>query len=400
MSPNRRQVLTTVAGLGAASLAGCLGDLRSGETLSESEPVGTPGENPTPLLTETDIARDGRSIGCESRPTPENGGVPVTDNQYTLVDCPETLVDDIEDGGVGQDGIPSIDSPSFLDAAGGDDIMDEDDPVFGVVRDGETKAYPQHVLVWHEIVNDEIAGDSVAITYCPLTGTAQGFERGAVELGVSGKLLNSNLIMYDRDTESYWPQMLATAISGPRTGATLEEFSVHWTTWGHWKERYPDTQVLSEDTGSARNYDRDPYGSYNPLGGHYADGNLVFPAYVDDPDDRLHPKAVVLGARTATGAFAVEKPALREHGVVTAPVDGEQFAAVYDEQLDTGYVYRNPGERSLEYADGEIESGDESFAPDDLPLDRVVRYDAMWFSWYGYYPHTTLVRRDPEETEA
>lgn len=375
MSPDRRQILASVASFGTVSVVGCLGSFRPGE----------PSSGPEPTVSGTE--------------PPEDGGPPRSDQSLPLVDAPGTLVENIVDGGVPQDGIPSIDDPEFLTAEDGDDSLSDGDPVFGVVRDGNAKAYPQHILVHHEIVNDELAGDPVAVTYCPLTGTAQGFERGNVEFGVSGQLLNSNLLMYDRDTESYWPQMVATGITDPLVGVTLQEFPVHWTTWERWQDAHPETLVLSEATGFARNYDRDPYGSYNPLAGHYADDDFVFPPYNNDSDDKLHPKDVVLGARTDAGAVAVEKDALREQHVVTAPVNDEQFVAVYDDVLDTGYVYRNPGEQPIEYSNGSVVIAGETFAPDSLPLDRVLRYDAMWFAWHGYYPDTTLVRHTTDGIE-
>lgn len=170
----------------------------------------------------------------------------------------EDYIEAMLSGGVGQDGIPSIDNPRFWSIEEADSFLDDGDIVFGVYRNGTARAYPQRILVWHEIVNDSIQGSKVSVTYCPLTGTAIGFEPGDTEIGVSGRLINSNLVMYDRATESYWPQILAAAINGPRQGQTLAEFRVIWTTWARWKSRHPETQVLSRRTGHARNYQRDP----------------------------------------------------------------------------------------------------------------------------------------------
>ncbi|MFO7927361.1 DUF3179 domain-containing (seleno)protein [Natronomonas sp.] len=158
------------------------------------------------------------------------------------------LADHDMSGGVGHDGIPSVDEPRVARAA------DVDLPgcarVFGVDLDGDVRAYPQRGLVHHEIVNDVIGGEPVAVTYCPLTGTAQGFYRGGVEFGVSGRLVNSNLIMWDRGADARWSQIAATAteVGGHRDaegadrflGRSLREFRVVWTTWGRWRERYPE----------------------------------------------------------------------------------------------------------------------------------------------------------------
>lgn len=291
-------------------------------------------------------------------------------------------------GGVSQDGIPSIDEPTFWSLA---EVNYEDaDPVFGLLRNGVAKAYPQRVLVHHEIVNDEIGGEPVSVTYCPLTGTAQGFRRGETEFGVTGSLVNSNLIMYDRETESWWPQMLATAVGGPHTGNVLQEFEVTWTTFGRWAEAHPDSTVLSIDTGYLRDYDDDPYGSYNPLREYYRNDRIVFEVF--NEDDRLHPKAVVIGARTADAAVAVEKDRLREAGLLTTSSGGTTFAVVHEPTLDTAIVYRDPGDHALGH-DGDRPTVDgESRDPGDLPGERVVSFDAMWFAWAAYYPDTALER--------
>jgi hypothetical protein len=153
-------------------------------------------------------------------------------------------------------------------------------------RERRARAYPQRILVWHEIVNDTIGGLNLAVTYCPLTGTAIAFERGDTEFGVSGRLVNSNLIMYDRDTDTWFPQVLAIGIQGPHTGSALVERPMVWTTWQRWRAAHPETAVLSTETGFARNYNRDPYGAYNPRSGYYApDSRHDVPA--DEPGPTL-----------------------------------------------------------------------------------------------------------------
>lgn len=181
--------------------------------------------------------------------------------------------------------------------------LDGGDIVFGLVENGVARAYPQRVLVWHEIVNDTVGGLGLAVTYCPLTGTALAFERAQTEFGVSGRLVNSNLIMYDRDTDTWFPQVLAAGIRGPHRSAALVERPVVWTTWQRWRAAYPDTEVLSTDTGFARNYNRDPYGAYNPRSGYYEpDSSTMFPLMNDDR--RFPPKSEFIGARTRDAAVA------------------------------------------------------------------------------------------------
>ena len=124
-------------------------------------------------------------------------------------------------GRSGKDGVPAIDEPRFLAAKKADQFLSPEDVVFGVVLPNEVKAYPQRVLVWHEVVNDRLGGENVSVTYCPLTGSALGFMRGGTTFGVSGNLVNNNLILYDRARHSRWPQTLGTAIDGAFTGDWL-----------------------------------------------------------------------------------------------------------------------------------------------------------------------------------
>lgn len=300
----------------------------------------------------------------------------------------QRYVDDMRSGGPGKDGIPSIDDPSFWSAERADEFLEPNDRIIGVYRNGEARAYPQRVLVWHEVVNDEIGGESVSITYCPLTGTALGFLRGDTELGVSGRLVNSNLVMYDRASDSFWPQMLGAAINGPREGEGLEELRVVWTTWERWQERHADTQVLSSDTGYMRNYRGDPYGSYTPVSGYYRpNAERLFP--VQNTDDRYPPKREVFGFRTGDTAVAVDTEHLSEAGTITLEQGGEWFVVIHDPDLDTGWVYR--GDEAIELPDSfEFGPG----GPQDPALDKlepVNGYSAMWFAWAAFYPDTRVI---------
>ncbi|TQQ81479.1 DUF3179 domain-containing protein [Halonotius roseus] len=317
--------------------------------------------------------------------------LPTADEGLPLPTTAAALTDEARSGGPSKDGIPSIDDPSFIEPDEVD-FLDPGDPVFGVARDGATKAYPQKILVSHEICNDDLDGTPVSVTYCPLTGTVQGFYRGNTEFGVSGRLINANLVMYDRTTEAWWPQILATAIPGPWNEnpeiRSLREFRLIWTTWEAWREQHPDTHVLSTDTGYAQNYGRDPYGSYNPRGGYYDSESMLFPGRVDD--DRYHPKRVVMGARTADGAVAFLKDALREQRTMIGDLGGTPVVAVYDDRYDTGYIYQNPDEQAVTAEAGQLAIDGSTYAPDALPLSRIHTFDAMWFAWVGYYPETNV----------
>jgi len=357
MKLNRRAFLAVA---GTAALAGCSGanPLSSGDDSASEDLSGV--SPPT---------REGRL------PLPMDGA---------------DLESNAQSGGPPKDGIPSIDAPSFVPAESAS--LADGDVVFGLERNGEVKAYPQRILVHHEICNDTVGGENVSVTYCPLTGTTQGFRREDTTFGVSGRLINNNLVMYDRGTEAWWPQILATSIPGPWNespgGDSLQEFRVVWTTWGNWRDLHPDTVVLSENTGYSRNYNDDPYGAYNPRSGYYADPSTLF--QVLNPDDTFGNKRVVMGARTPEGAAAFLKDAIREEGVMSGEIGPDPVVAVYDARLDTAYVYRNPDQKEVS-VDGDTASVDgETAAPDELPLERVYTFDAMWFAWHGYYPETNV----------
>ncbi|CAM3438460.1 DUF3179 domain-containing protein [Halomonas lysinitropha] len=294
----------------------------------------------------------------------------------------------LQSGGPGKDGIPSIDSPRFQSAVAAEDVLEDNDKVIGLYADGEARAYPQRILVWHEIVNDEVGGKAISVTYCPLTGTALGFERGDTQLGVSGKLVNSNLVMYDHATDSEWPQILGVAIDGPLAGHGLEEFRVFWTTWGAWKARHPDTRVLTEQTGYVRNYQRDPYGSYNPRGGYYLpQSSRLFPVMAGS--DRFPPKTEIFGFRTEEGAAAITRDALREETVVEMPLGDSHYTVVHDAGLDTGWVFHNP--RRAEVSIDGLRFGPEGVTGAGLEeFERVNAFEAMWFAWTAFYPDTRV----------
>ena len=328
-----------------------------------------------------------------SAPAPE-GGPPTSADVLPLPIQPASLSEQSVSGGPPKDGIPAIDAPAFVPAGDVGDDLEPGDPVFGVRGGTEVKAYPQRILVYHEICNDVLDSRPVSVTYCPLTGTAMGFDRGETTFGVSGRLINNNLIMYDRATETWWPQVLSTSIPGPWNEdpplRSLLGFRVTWTTWGQWRDRYPDTLVLSRDTGHARNYDADPYGAYNPRSGYYAPGSpAMFRSFSED--DRFEPKEVVVGARATDGAVAFHKGSLRTAGILEGDLGGTRALAVHEPTLDTGYVYRNPEGLAFEHRDGSVVGPDgEAHAPEALPLSRVLALDAMWFAWDGFYPESSV----------
>ena len=328
-------------------------------------------------LTTTGSAADGPAV---SGLRTGEGVLPAHGGSLVLHHEPAAFADRMMSGGPPPDGIPSIDDPTFLPA--GEHSLDPDDKVIGLVYDGVVRAYPHNIMVLHEIVNHDIGGENIAVTYCPLTATAQGFKTGSTTLGVSGRLINSNLVMYDRDTGSLWPQIAATAIAGERTGETLEEIDLTWTTWGEWYAENPDTELLSDRTGFARDYRRDPYGRYNPTGGYYNSERVMFPLMAQS--DELHPKHMVAGARTAEQAAVFDLAQLADAGLIKT----EHFVGVYQDSLSNAAVYRRDPEVRLQWDDGQVVNADTGarYAPDELPLESVITIEAFWFAWHATYP--------------
>lgn len=195
--------------------------------------------------------------------------------------------EEIFDGGPGKDGIPSIDSPVFKRALDKrvNDYLSDDDLVVGIQVGGIYKAYPHKILNWHEIVNDKFSDFKVTLSYCPLTGTALAWKyahKGEnVVFGVSGLLYNSNLILYDRTTDSNWSQLKMECVNGELLNEMPEELDLVEMPWGEWKKKYPFSLVLSEEQGFDRNYLEYPYGPYLDI-----DDFLLFPV---NPVNKSYP---------------------------------------------------------------------------------------------------------------
>ncbi len=220
----------------------------------------------------------------QNNPLP-TGGEPTTSNEWLYP------ISEIRDGGPGKDGIPSIDSPNFVGTDKTSPVLSDDLLVIGIKVGDETRAYPHYILDWHEIVNDDINGVEVALSLCPLTGTSIAWNRmvsgSLTTFGVSGKLYNNNLIPYDRATNSNWSQVGLQCINGSLIGQRPELVTILETTWGVWKTMYPNTKVLTSNTGFSRNYGVYPYGDYRTNNSY-----LIFPLTIEDSripaKDRVH----------------------------------------------------------------------------------------------------------------
>jgi hypothetical protein len=279
--------------------------------------------------------------------------------------------------------------------------------VVGIVIDDVPYAIPINILWWHEIVNLEIGGRSLAITHCPLTGSSLVFDReplGGVQFGVSGLLYRNNLIMYDRSTgESLWPQMLRGARCGVQSGTPLQSVAAMEMTFDRWFFLHYDTRVVDPNTGYEREYDRYPYGDY----AEPRNEATLFPrAHVDD---RVQPKQLVLGLPLDDESWAIPFSALDEVGPVAAvhpsltspdivvlwDALGES-AMAFDAQLDDGQrlTLRVEGTRIVDDQTGSVWRFDGlalSGPLEGTQLDPIPEaHTAFWFAWIDFHPDTNL----------
>lgn len=275
-------------------------------------------------------------------------------------------LDEIVGGGPPKDGIPSIDNPKFVSARGADFIKDEE-PGLAVEVDGIARFYPFQIMVWHEIVNDTINGKRILITYCPLCLSGIVFDPRVlgerVEFGTSGKLWNSNLVMYDRKTDSLWSQILGEAIVGEMTGSKLKVLPSDMIRFRDFQKRYPNGKVLSRDTGATRFYGQDPYGDYYTTPGTYFS--------VSNKDNRLNEKDFVLGIVVDGKAKAYFPPAIKQKGEITDQFAGKTIIARYEQDLDAVRLFEKKPDGALE---------------------RINPFAAFWFSWAAAHPDTDLYK--------
>jgi hypothetical protein len=393
---HRRRFLTTAGVAAAVATAGCSSGAddgegtatRSGGSTTESTPTDADG-------TVTATAGDG-----SGGPSAPSGGY-----QDVSLPVPESELN----RGAGKDQIPAITDPSFgPDWSEAEATLSDDETVIGIERDGRARAYPLAILDWHEIVNDEFAGP-LLVTYCPLCGSGVTADRlvdgEETTFGVSGLLWRSDLVMYDQATESLWSQVLGRAIRGPQTGERLSLVPSTFTSWGEWRRTHPDGEVLLPPPLSLtitdtppRNYDGEAYAGYD-------ESRRIGIGYNDFDDDRLHPKARVVGIRVDGTAKAYPlSTVLDADGVVNDTVAGlpvvavgagDGTLAVYDRRVDGSTLSFQPGDDRTVVADGsafDIRTGAATSGPlAGARLDQVNdRSPMFWFAWADFHPNTAV----------
>jgi hypothetical protein len=333
---------------------------------------------------------------------------PDTDFSIRSVDLSE-----ISSGGPPPDGIPAIDSPVFESVADADTWLGFDWPVMFFELDGVARAYPLAILIQHEIVNDVVGDTPVALTFCPLCNSTIAFDRrladGTVlDFGTTGNLRNSDLVMYDRQTRSWWQQFTGESIVGELTGTVLEVLPSQIIGWSEFKERHPDGEVLSRNTGHSRNYGRNPYAGYDSI------GNNPF-LFDGDLDGRLPAVERVVAIEVDGTDIAYPFTLLSELQVVNDSVLGIPLTVFW--QSGTASTFGNSSQDTgstavyLRELDGQVlsfQAALEGFRDDQTgslwnifgesvegplagsQLEQVVSAEHFWFAWSVFKPDTII----------
>jgi hypothetical protein len=325
---------------------------------------------------------------------------------------------DLKGGGPPRDGIPPIDAPKYVDVAEANNWIGDVEPVVVVEIGNEARIYPLQILTWHEVVNDTLGGTPIAVTFCPLCYAAIAFERPEVggtilTFGTSGNLRNSDLVMWDRQTESWWQQFEGTAIVGELTGTELAQLPAAITSWKDAKAHHAKATVLSRDTGHRRPYGRNPYAGYDDV------DKKPF-LYEGRVGDGLAPMEHVVGVKIGDSARAYAYQTLQKVGAVNDTLGGQPIAIMWkagtasalhaDKIADgkdigaTGVFSRNLDGQTLSFepldvgAFRDVETGSlwtilgtaYGGPLTGKKLRALPRHDVFWFTWSAFAPDGKL----------
>ena len=310
---------------------------------------------------------------------------------------------EVFDDGAGTDGIIALANPS-LEPAASITYLNSGSLVIGVKIGDQARAYPHDILDWHEIVNDDFKSASIAMTYCPLTGSGVAWNRivegDTTTFGVTSMLYNSNLIPYDRATRSYWSQMKLLCVHGEHIGTAAETFPVVETTWGTWLKMYPESEVVTTQTGYGR-----PYGQYPYL--DYRTSNfLIWP--ISNADSRLFSKervaGVIIGERAKVYRFSTFVDTARTindsfEGVPLVIVGSavDNLLVIFYRTLDGSVLTFTPLQGRLpvvmkddEGTTWDVFGGGVSGPRAGLQLPLPRTFIAYWFAWGAFYPEAEI----------
>ena len=333
---------------------------------------------------------------------------------------------EIISGGPPRDGIPPIDNPKFTTFENADMWLGGQEPVIAFELNGDARAYPLQILTWHEIVNDVVGGVPVAVTFCPLCNSAIVFDRrldGVVyDFGTSGKLRKSDLIMWDRQTESWWQQFIGEAIVGELTGKKLTLIPASIISWEDFKAANPEGTVLSRNTGFSRDYGHNPYSGY---------GRADIPPFLfaGDLDGRLLPKERVVAVTIDDGDAAFPFSVLENERVVNYTVSKQEIVVffkpgtlsaldrssirdsrdvgatgVFDAHLDgRKLTFRADGDNFVDNETGSVWNilGQATHGPlAGSKLTPVVHANHFWFAWGAFKPDTKIYQGQADPSSA
>lgn len=325
-------------------------------------------------------------------------------------------LEEIRPGGPPPDGIPPIDTPRFVTVQDAEGWLKAREPVVAVEVNGDARAYPIQILMWHEIVNDTIGGVPVTVTFCPLCNTAIAFDRrvgGKVyDFGTSGMLYHSDLVMYDRATHSLWAQMLGQAIVGDLAGTRLKVLPATIVSWADWKKASPTAKVLSRDTGHRRPYGDNPYVGYDRvdqppfLFQGKLDGRLPpmerVVALLGDAPPRAYPYPLLRDRRViADRAGSLDLVIFHQDGTASA-LDQETIASSREVGATGVFSPLVDGRRlTFGFRDGAFvdqETGSRwtilgravSGPLAGKRLTPLPHVDTFWFAWAAFQPQASL----------
>jgi hypothetical protein len=285
---------------------------------------------------------------------------------------------EFQPGGPGKDGIPALLHPRFapVDRI---DFLKPREPVIALALNGEARAYPLQILIWHEIANDEVGGIPVAVTFCPLCNTALVFDRRVrgrtLAFGTTGNLRDSDLVMYDRQTESWWQQFGGQAVVGAYTGARLRQLPARIVAWSEFARMYPRGRVLTRDTGYERDYGTNPYVGYDDV------SSPPFFAVANENDKRLPPKERVVFVERRGQSVAVPYSTLRKRRLVDVTVGGHRLQIRYRRGV------------ASPLNDIQIAAGRDVGSAEVLENGRPVQFsEPFWFAVAALRPKVVLRR--------
>ena len=266
-------------------------------------------------------------------------------------------------GGPPRDGIPSIDHPVFKPISDYHEFNSRHE-ILGVYHNGVAKAYPINIMDYHEVVNDDFAGEPVVITYCPLCGSGIAFESRIdgkpTQFGVSGLLYNSDVLLYDRTTESLWSQIMAQAVSGPAKGRELSLIRTRRMTLGNWKKHYPQSLILTTDTGYTRSYHEKPYGGYD------SQDRTYFP--VSNIDNRFHKKEWIIGIEVNNiyKAYPVKQLSKLKGRQLVEELGGKTVTLTWEQGGENVRAFLGDG-------------------------SEIPALQMFWFAWVAFHPDTQIL---------